>query len=189
MSTDVILATALSLPLAAVLWPFFDEALNNEILGIATHFRRQSHSRHSANSTVLLSHCSYSRLWSTLFATAPIGFVWQPLHQCVGVTLSWNCCWHLAHVDRLKARVSQISSFEMTPSKAGIPLLKSAIPLAANAPFPPSFVYSNNSPLSWCQVCPVASCGGAGSTPSVLDDLQFGWPSSFAPWQDAQLFV
>lgn len=32
-----------------------------------------------------------------------------------------------------------------------------------------------------------SSCGGAGIRPSALRDFQSGWPSRFAPWQDAQL--
>jgi hypothetical protein len=35
-------------------------------------------------------------------------------------------------------------------------------------------------------VWPLSSCGGAGMRPLGSFARQFGWPSSFAPWQAAQ---
>ena len=45
----------------------------------------------------------------------------------------------------MKARISQISSSEITSANPGIPLLKLVMPRSAKAPCPPNFVYVNSS--------------------------------------------
>ena len=49
----------------------------------------------------------------------------------------------------------------------------------------PNLVMRNSNSSRWCQVCPVASCGGAGNRSSAPRDCQSACPSSWAPWQEA----
>ena len=50
----------------------------------------------------------------------------------------------------------------------------------------PSLVRAKSTASGWCQVWPVASCGGAGRRSSGPGERQSGWPSRAAPWQAAQ---